>query len=119
MTDLDGADSRESASSTPETASGVEVAVGAAVDAAKDAYNDTPENPFDHGFAHMDVDGRTSLAHALREHPDVDASDTSYITIDGLSRYLTPQRKGYRAFVDTLDDYGVDTGQVTVYGHLD
>jgi hypothetical protein len=99
--------------------SDLDVAVGAAVDAAQDAYDDTPENPFDHGFAHMDVDGRTSLAHALREHADVDASDPSYVTIDGLSRYLTPQRKGYRAFVDTLDDYGVDTGHVTVYGRRD
>lgn len=93
-------------------------AVGAAVDAAQEAYEGTPNNPMDHGFAHMEVDGRTSLAHALKRHPDIDAGDSSYITIDGVTRYLTPQQKAYRAFVSTLEDYGVDT-DVDVRGRLD
>lgn len=99
--------------------SNLDVAVGEAVEAAEAAYADADENPLDHGFAHVDVDGRTSLAKALKRHPKVDASDTSYVTIDGLSRYLTPQRAGYRAFVETLDDYGVDTDHVTISGRLD
>lgn len=99
--------------------SGLDVAVGAAVDAARDAYKEEDQNPLDHGFAHMDVDGRTSLARALREHPLVDAGDSSYVTIDGVNRYLTPQRAAYRAFVRTLEDYGVDIDHVTISGRLD
>jgi len=97
----------------------LDVAVGAAVDAAQDAYEQADKNPFDHGFAHMDVDGRTSLARALEGHPDVDADDASYVTIDGVSRYLSPQKKAYREFVDALEDYGVDTDHVTISGRLD
>jgi hypothetical protein len=92
--------------------------VDEAVRRAKLAYKSGDKNPLDHGFAHMEVDGRTRLARALREHPDVDAEDSSYITIDGISRYLTPQRKAYRAFVRTLGDYGIET-DVDVYGRLD
>jgi uncharacterized caspase-like protein len=97
----------------------LDVAVGDAVDSAQAAFEEADKNPLGHGFAHMDVDGRTSLAHALKRHPDVDASDTSYVTIDGVSRYLSAQRAAYRAFRDTLEDYGVDTDHVTISGHLD
>lgn len=93
-------------------------AVEEAVKIAKDVYDDGEKNPFGHGFAHMEIDGRTSLAHALKSHPDVDASDTSYITIDGLTRYVSPQRSGYRAFCETLESHGIDT-EVVVKGRLD
>ena len=100
--------------------SDLEVAVGAAVDAAQEAYEQAENNPMDHGFAHIEgVDGRTSLASALASHPDVAADDWDYITVDGVSRYLTPQRKAYRAFLDTLEDYGVDTDGIYVRGRLD
>lgn len=99
--------------------SDLDVAVGAAVDAAQNAYDAADESPIDHGFAHMEVDGRTRLAAALQEHPDIDASDSSYVTVDGLSRYLTPQQKGYRSFVETLEQFGIDTDHVSVHGRLD
>jgi len=97
----------------------LDVAVGAAVESAQKAYDSGDKNPFDHGFAHLEVDGRTSLAKALQEHPAVNASDSSYVTVDGLSRYLTPQQAGYRAFIETLEDYGVDVGHVSRHGRLD
>jgi len=96
------------------------VAVGAAVEAAQAAYEQAEVSPMDHGFAHIEgVDGRTSLANALQSHPDVATDDWDYITVDGVSRYLTPQRDAYRAFIDTLEDYGVDTEGIYVRGHLD
>lgn len=96
------------------------VAVGDAVQSAKDAYDEADANPLDHGFAHIEgVDGRTRLAQALKEHPDVQADDWDYVTVSGLSRYLTPQQRGYRAFIETLEDYGVDTDGIYVRGRLD
>jgi hypothetical protein len=93
-------------------------AVDEAVQVAKDVYDDANKNPFGHGFAHIEVDGRTSLAHALKAHPDVDASDTSYITISGLTRYVRPQKSAYRAFRATLAENGIET-DVVVKGRLD
>jgi len=99
--------------------SDLETVVDEAVDAAKTAYAEEPNNPFDHGFAHMEIDGRTRLAKAIQAHPKVNASDSSYVTIDGVSRYLSPQQAAYRAFVETLDDHGVDTDHVSRHGRLD
>jgi hypothetical protein len=99
--------------------SDLETAVDEAVDAAKTAYADEPNNPFDHGFAHMEIDGRTRLANAMQDHSQVDAGDSSYVTIDGVSRYLSPQQAAYRAFVETLDDHGIDTDCISRHGRLD
>ena len=96
------------------------VAVGEAVEAATAAYENTDKNPFDHGFAHIEgVDGRTSLAAAMREHPKVETREWDHVTIMGVSRYLQPQQKAYRAFIDTLEDYGIDTSGIYSRGRLD
>jgi len=97
----------------------LDTAVDKAVLAAKEAYDEADENPFDHGFAHIELDGRTSLAREMKKHDAIDADDSNYVTISGVSRYLTPQRRAYRAFVSTLDDHGVDTDHVNVFGRLD
>jgi hypothetical protein len=94
-------------------------AIDAAVSEAKDAYEQADVSPIDHGFAHIEgIDGRTSLGRALKAHPKVDADDTSYITIDGVSRYLTPQQAAYRAFLETLEEHDIDH-DAYVRGRLD
>jgi hypothetical protein len=98
----------------------LQAAIDVAVTAAQDAYEDEPNNPMDHGFAHIEgLDGRTTLARELRDHPQVDASDSDYVTVSGMSRYLSPQQSGYRAFIDVLDDEGVDVSDLYVRGRLD
>ena len=93
-------------------------AIDAAVSEAKDAYSEADTSPFDHGFAHMDLDGRTKLAKEMCNHPLIDESDSSYVTIDGITRYLTPQKAAYRAFVAELREHGIDT-EVRISGRLD
>lgn len=93
-------------------------AIDAAVSEAKNAYSEADVSPFDHGFAHMNLDGRTKLAKEMENHPLIDASDSSYVTIDGITRYLTPQKAAYRAFVNELREHGIDT-EVRVSGRLD
>lgn len=94
-------------------------AIDAAVSEAKHAYEQADENTLDHGFAHIEgVDGRTSLGRALKAHQKVNADDTSYITIDGVSRYLTPQRAAYRAFLETLEEHDINH-DAYVRGRLD
>lgn len=88
-----------------------------AVEAAREAYDEANHNPLDHGHAWISVDGRTSVAHAMREHPDVslrtDGETTA--TISGVDRYLGAQRSAYRAFLDALD---VDTNAtIKSHGH--
>jgi hypothetical protein len=92
--------------------------IDAAVSEAKDAYSEADVSPFDHGFAHMNLDGRTKLAKEMNNHPSIDASDSSYVTIDGVTRYLTLQKAAYRAFVNELRDRGIDT-EVRISGRLD
>jgi len=99
--------------------SDIDVAVGEAVERAQETFDAADKNPLDHGFAHMDVDGRTRLAGALQEHVEVDASDASYVTVDGVQRYCSPQRAAYRTFVETLEEYDIDTDHVTVHARLD
>jgi hypothetical protein len=94
-------------------------AVETAVERAIEAYENEPQNALDHGFAHVELDGRTRLARALQAHEQVDATDSSYVTIQGVSRYLTPQRKAYREFVRVLDEHEIDVEHVSVYGRLD
>ncbi|AGF91260.1 hypothetical protein HAPG_00074 [Halorubrum phage GNf2] len=97
-----------------------EGAVSEAVDAALESYENADESPLDHGFAHIEgVDGRTKLASKLRECPQVNTRDWDYVTIEGVSRYLTPQRKAYRAFIETLAENGIDTSDLYVRGRLD
>lgn len=94
-------------------------AVDEAVQNAQDTYNEGEGHPLDHGFAHMEIDGRTALANAFSAHPDIEAETYDYVTVDGLSRYLTPQREGYRAFVDTLEAHGIETDSILIRGRLD
>jgi hypothetical protein len=97
-----------------------DVAVGAAVDAATDAFESADKHPLNHGFAHLEgIDGRTALASALEAHPDVRTEHWSHVTVDGVSRYLNPQMSAYRAFIETLDNYGVDTDGIRPSGRLD
>lgn len=99
--------------------SDLETAVDDAVATAKERFEAGEKNPLDHGFAHMEVDGRTRLATALAAHDAVDAEDSGYVTIEGVSRYLTPQQAAYRAFRETLKGHGVDVNHVRVRGRLD
>jgi len=66
----------------------------------------------------MEIDGRTKLAKAMRNHPDIDASDSDYVTIDGVSRYQIPIREAYTAFRKTLEKHDIDYA-VHVYTRLD
>ena len=96
------------------------VAVGEAVSDAKEAYKNAEKSPIGQGFAHIEgVDGRTSLAAAMNDHPDVEVTDWDYITVSGVSQYLAAQKSAYRTFISTLEDYGVDTDGIYVRGHLD
>ena len=99
-------------------------ALDTAVAEAKRAYESTDKSPIDYGFALVKgIDGRTSLAHACRDHPDIDVSNDSYhgttVTIDGLTRYLMPQQRGYRAFIRVLEENGVDAQDMRVWSHAD
>jgi len=89
-----------------------------AVTAAKIAFDGTDKHPFGHGFAHMELDGRTSLAKAMKAHPDVSADNSDYVTVDGVNRYLAAQKAAYSAFCDVLDDAGIET-DITIAGRLD
>lgn len=98
----------------------LDVAVGEAVSNAKEAYKNAEKSPIDHGFAHIaGIDGRTSLASALENHPDINTEYWDHVTIDGVSRYLSPQQSAYRKFVQTLEDYDIDTDGIYVSGRLD
>ena len=95
-------------------------AIDTAVTAAKEAYENTETNPLDHGFAHIEgIDGRTKLARKLEKHPKVETDNWDYVTIEGLNRYLTPQRNGYAAFIETLEKEGIDTDGMYQIGRLD
>jgi len=97
-----------------------EGAISEAVDTALESYENADKNPLDHGFAHIEgIDGRTKLARKLRECPQINTRDWDYVTIEGVSRYLTPQRKAYRAFIKTLDENDIDTSDIYVRGRLD
>lgn len=95
-------------------------AINAAVEAAQEAYEQADKSPFDHGFAHLNgIDGRTKFASLLKQHDEIKCDSWDYVTISGLSRYCSPQQKGYRAFLSTLEDRGVDTDGIYVSSRLD
>jgi len=99
-------------------------AIDKAVSVAEETYENARQSPFDHGYAIiMGLDGRTSLAHACRDHPCLDVSNDSYhgttVTIDGMSRYLNPQAQAYKAFIRVLDNHGVDIQDMRVWTHQD
>jgi len=99
-------------------------AIDNAVSSAEETYENARQSPFDHGYAMVvGLDGRTSLAHACRDHPDLDVSNDSYygttVTIDGMSRYLNPQARAYQAFIDTLLTHDIDVQNMRVWTHQD
>lgn len=95
-------------------------AIDKAVTAAKEAYENTDNNPLDHGFAHIEgIDGRTKLARELEKHPQINTDNWDYVTIKGLNRYLSPQRSGYAAFIETLEENGINTDEIYQIGRLD
>jgi len=99
-------------------------AIDNAVTAAEETYENARQSPFDHGVAMVvGLDGRTSLAHACKEHARIDVSNDSYhgttVTIDGMSRYLNPQAQAYKAFIDTLLQHDIDVQNMRVWTHQD
>jgi len=95
-------------------------AINAAVEAAQEAYEQADKSPFDHGFANLNgIDGRTKFASLLKQHDAIECDSWDHVTISGLSRYCGPQRKGYKAFLSTLDEHGVDVSDVYVSARLD
>lgn len=91
-------------------------AITAAVLAAREEYENADKSPIDHGYAHVQgVDGRTRLASALKEHPDIDVRTGGYhgttLTVSGVTRYASAQRKAYRAFIDELENQGIEQAE--------
>jgi len=96
-------------------------AIQTAVEAAKDAYESADKSPVDHAFVMLKgIDGRTSLAHALKACDDIDVSNDDYhgttATIEGITRYGMAQKQAYHAFIRTLEDNGIDT-DMQVWNH--
>jgi len=95
-----------------------------AVEAAEETYELARQSPCDHGHAMIvGLDGRTELAHACDEHADIDVSSDDYhgttLTIDGMSRYLTPQAQAYQAFIDTLLEHDIDVQNMRIWTRAD
>lgn len=103
----------------------LQAAIDEAVMEAKATYKDADKSPIDHGYAMVKgIDGRTTLAKRLQADDRVRVTTDGYhgttLTIEGVNRYLVPQRGAYDVFIKTLQAHEVSgAGDLRVWARAD